>query len=247
MAFLLPTFGKRTLQEDCVARKRITTKSPATEQTLRTSVDTPVTMQTSDDGPPMQASSFAAESEAATEHTAAGSNTMMSMDAIVAELNLHLTDAARDVINAAQTIRKGNQDDIRKLCRPWGVQLKCQKRYRLMETIKQELKMALTRRAVELKSGTDANVGGAATERAETMVRAAAVGNPSQLLQSTASSSAVGSMLEPSQPLQSIGTHADPITNNYANLFESPDPDLLNALRWGACVGWGQRCGPRAV
>ena len=56
-----------------------------------------------------------------------------------------------------------------------------------------------------------------------------------------------GSMLELSQPLQSIGTHADPITNNYANLFESPDPDLLNALRWGACVGWGQRCGPRAV
>ena len=42
----------------------------------------------------------------------------------------------------------------------------------------------------------------------------------------------VGSMLEPSQPLQSIGTRADPISNNYANLFESPDPDLSNALGW---------------
>ena len=41
-----------------------------------------------------------------------------------------------------------------------------------------------------------------------------------------------GSMLELSQPLQSIGTHADPITNNYANLFQSPDPDLSNALGW---------------
>ena len=34
-------------------------------------------------------------------------------------------------------------------------------------------------------------------------------------------------MLELSQP-----PHADPITNNYANLFESPDPDLSNALGW---------------
>ena len=91
----------------------------------------------------MQASSFAAESDAATEHTAAGSNTMMSMDAIVAELNAHLTDAARDVINAAQIILKGNQDDIRNLCKPWGVQLKLQKRYRPKETIKQELKICL--------------------------------------------------------------------------------------------------------
>ena len=41
-----------------------------------------------------------------------------------------------------------------------------------------------------------------------------------------------GSMLELSQPLQSLGTHADPITNNYANLFQSPDPDLSNALGW---------------
>ena len=98
------TFGKRRLQEDGAARKRICTNSPATEQTLGTSVDTIVTMQTSEDGPPMQASSFAAESDAATEHTAAGSITMMSMDAIVAELNAHLTDAARDVINAAQTL-----------------------------------------------------------------------------------------------------------------------------------------------
>ena len=68
-----------------------------------------------------------------------------------------------------------------------------------------------------------------------TVVVGAAVENSPQLLQSTASSSAAGSMLEPSQLLQSIGTHADPITNNYANLFESPDPDLSNALDW-ACL-----------
>ncbi len=65
-----------------------------------------------------------------------------------------------------------------------------------------------------------------------TVVVGAAVGNSSQLLQSTATWSTAGSMLELNQPLQSIGTRADPITNNYANLFESPDPDLSNALGW---------------
>ena len=64
------------------------------------------------------------------------------------------------------------------------------------------------------------------------VVVGAAVQNSAQLLQSTATSSTAGGMLELSQPLQSIGTHADPITNNYANLFESPDPDLSNALHW---------------
>ena len=64
------------------------------------------------------------------------------------------------------------------------------------------------------------------------MVVAASVENSLQLLQSTAASSTAGSMLEPSQLLQSIGTSADPITNNYGNLFESPDPDLSNALGW---------------
>ena len=36
-----------------------------------------------------------------------------------------------------------------------------------MEAIKQELKMSLTKRAMELKSETDASAGSAATERAE--------------------------------------------------------------------------------
>ena len=84
-----------------------------------------------------------------------------------------------------------------------------------------------------------------------TVIVGAAVENVPQLLHSTASSSALRRLpelsqshasssaeptatdhLEPSQSLQSIGTHADPITNNYANLFESPDPDLSNALHW---------------
>ena len=45
--------------------------SPATQQTLGTSADTTVTTPTSGNDPPMQASSSAAESDAATEHVAA--------------------------------------------------------------------------------------------------------------------------------------------------------------------------------
>ena len=120
----------------------------------------------------MQATISVAESDAATEDTAAGSTTIMSMEAIVAELNAHSTDGARDVIKAAQTILKGDQADIRKLCKPWGVLAKCQNRRLDMATIKKELKMALTKRAMELKSATEASVRCATTDQAETAVRA---------------------------------------------------------------------------
>ena len=48
------------------------------------------------------------------------------------------------------------------------MQLRAQKHYRPMETVKQELKTALTKRAVKLKSEAEPYVGGAATEHAET-------------------------------------------------------------------------------
>ena len=104
----------------------------------------------------------------ATEHIAAEAEASMSMDDIVTELSAHSTDDARDIVNAAQTILTGKQDDIRNLCKPWGVQLKVQKRYRPTETIKQEHKISWTKRAMKLKSRTDASTGGAATEHAET-------------------------------------------------------------------------------
>ena len=89
--------------------------SPATEQTLGTPTDTNSTMQNPQNGPPMQASSSAAESDAATEHIAAGAETIMSMQAIVTEFNVFSTDDARDLVNAAQVIIKGNQKDVRNL------------------------------------------------------------------------------------------------------------------------------------
>ena len=168
MAFLLPTFGKRPQEEGGAARKRTATMSPATEQTLGTPTDTNSTMQNPQNDPPMQASSSAAESDAATEHIAARAETTMSMHAIVVEFSVFSTDNARDLVKAAQAIIKGNQEDVRNLCKPWGVRLKAQKHYRPMETIKQELKTVLTKRAVKLKNEAEPYVGSAATEHAET-------------------------------------------------------------------------------
>ena len=68
----------------------------------------------------MQPSSSAVESGAATEHTAAGAEITTCMKAIVTEWNTASTDDARDLVNAT----RGDQDNIRSLCKPWGVQLK---------------------------------------------------------------------------------------------------------------------------
>ena len=59
---------------------------------------------------------------------------------------------------------KGDQNDVRNLCKPWGVQLREKKRYRPMDTLKQELKIALTKRAKKLKSENEGSDSGAATE-----------------------------------------------------------------------------------
>ena len=93
----------------------------------------------------------------------------------------------------------------------------------------QQLQHAATERArvMQLKketarSSTHVAAECTATEHAtaEFCLESAAVENSPQLLQSTATSSTAGSMLEQNQLLQSIGARADPITNNYANLFE---------------------------
>ena len=82
MAFLLPTFRKRPNEEGGAARKRTAARRPATEQTMGTSADAKVTMQNPENDLPMQASSSAAQSDAATGHIAAGAETPMSIDAI---------------------------------------------------------------------------------------------------------------------------------------------------------------------
>ena len=111
-----------------------------------------------------------AESNAATEHLAAGAETIMSMQAIFSELSASWTDDARDLVHAAEVILINIQKDVRNLCKPWGAQLQAQNRYRRTEAIRHELKMALTQRAMKLKSETKAS--GAATEHAEAEVAA---------------------------------------------------------------------------
>ena len=65
---------------------------------------------------------------AATEHTAAGAEMTTCMKAIVTEWSTSSTDDARDLVNAAQVLLRGDQDNVRSLCKPWGVQLREKKR-----------------------------------------------------------------------------------------------------------------------
>ena len=138
--------------------------SPATEQTPGTPTDTKVTVPNSQSSPSMQPSSSAVESGAATEHTAAEAEITTCMKVIVTEWNTLSTDDARELVNAAQVLLRGDQNDVRNLCKPWGVQLREKKRYRPINTLKQELKIALTKRAKKLKSENEGSDRGAATE-----------------------------------------------------------------------------------
>ena len=68
----------------------------------------------------MQASSSAAASDAATELFVTEAESTMSLDAMVMQLDTLPSDVARDIVSASQTLLKGNQPDIRKLCKPCG-------------------------------------------------------------------------------------------------------------------------------
>ena len=69
-----------------------------------------------------------------------------AMQPIVTEFNASPTEDARDLVNAAQVMLTGERQDVRNLCKPWGVHLTAQK--------SKELRIALTERAMKLKSAT---------------------------------------------------------------------------------------------
>ena len=70
------------------------------------------------------------------------------MQTMVTEFNASPTDDAQDLVNAVQVMLM-----VRNLCNLWGVHLTAHN-YRPMDTIKQELRIALTERAMKLKSAT---------------------------------------------------------------------------------------------
>ena len=50
-----------------------------------------------------------------------------TMQTIVTEFGASPTDDARDLVNAAQVMLTGERQDVRNLCKPWGVHLTAQK------------------------------------------------------------------------------------------------------------------------
>ena len=54
-------------------------------------------------------------------------NEPCGMQTIVTEFSASPTDDARDLVNAAQVMLTGERQDVRNLCKPWGVHLTAQK------------------------------------------------------------------------------------------------------------------------
>ena len=69
-----------------------------------------------------------AKCAAATEHDHEALRPLHdAMQTIVTEFNASPTDDARDLVNAAQVMLTGERQDVRNLCKPWGVHLTAQK------------------------------------------------------------------------------------------------------------------------
>ena len=131
MAFLFPTFGKRPAEqvtEGCSERDAAT--SSATERTPRAT-----TAETADPTLLCSASSVGAErvlpnavaqvndvNEMACVATADGGQSLhASLDDIVARLQPSHHENALRIRAAAETLKRGSQQDIRNLCKPFGV------------------------------------------------------------------------------------------------------------------------------
>ena len=59
----------------------------------------------------------------ATEQTPEEHMTINSLDDVVLKLSSDCAESAADLRNAVQTLQRGVQTEMRKLCKPWGVQL----------------------------------------------------------------------------------------------------------------------------
>ena len=136
IAFLLPTFGKRSQDQGSTSRKRSTPTRPATEQTPEIPADAEATMQDPGNASILRCSDSAVEPDAATEHIApasfgsageassgCGDMTIKSLDDVVSKLSSDGDESAAALRNAVQTLQRGVQAEIRNLCKPWGVQL----------------------------------------------------------------------------------------------------------------------------
>ena len=74
-----------------------------------------------------------------------GDMTIKSLDDVASKLSSHCDDSAAALRNAVQTLQRGVQAEMRKLCKPWGVQLtskndKGKYRKRADAVLKSELK-----------------------------------------------------------------------------------------------------------
>ena len=202
----IDSMGKRPQDQGSTSRKRSTPTRPATEQTPKIPADAEATMQDPGNASIPRCSDSTVEPDAATEHivpasfgsageasSGCGDMTIKSLDDVVSKLSSDCDESAADLCKAVQTLQRGVQAEIRKLCNRWGVQLtakndngkqskradhilkselkdtfiaKAKEHFKAKATDNQPLQHACTEhtRAIQLKKGTEAPASSAATE-----------------------------------------------------------------------------------
>ena len=165
-ALLLPTFGKRSQPKGSTARERSTTANHATELTEAAAMP-PITQQGDDQG------------HAATEHvlphlstnTPSTQEQMNSLDDVISIIGPLAGEGERyrALQHDAENLRNAKQDEIRKLCKPWGVMLthkNQQGKYprRLDADLKRDIEVKMIERARELQKQLETATPSIATE-----------------------------------------------------------------------------------
>ena len=128
MAFLLPTFGKRPLDQGDTSRKRTTATRPATERTPGTPADAEATTQDPENAPLLRCSGCAAEPDAATEHIApaslgsareaspgSGDMTIKSLADVVSKLASECDESAVALCSAVRTLQRRASRDTQSM------------------------------------------------------------------------------------------------------------------------------------
>ena len=228
MALLWPTFGKRSQDQRSAPRKRTTKTSPATEQTGDNSM-TPTTEsnEQSMDTVPEGVSPELDSNDA----TTASSHAIESLDDVIAHFRPRQGEgeAFQTLYAHAQKVQNASQQQIRDMCKPYGVALTAKKEgkwpKRLNVDLKRDIQAKLIERARVLNTRPAITARGDATGRAESESTAA-----HGTSDASSSQLAMNRMASTSDPR--TATSSSMKLPDFRNLFDKTDAAITAMMNW---------------
>ena len=150
-ALLLPTFGKRSQAQASTARKRSTTASHATEQTEAAAMS-PTTHKGDDQ------ENHETEHNTGSTQEQTSTPSINSLEDVISIIGQHSREgeAYRTLHLDAEKLRNAKQNELRTLCKPWGVTIHAKNAQGLYskrgdEELKLDIRNQMIQRAEELQ------------------------------------------------------------------------------------------------